>query len=77
MKKSLVLLGLFVGLLATACGDEATPGSGAPAASGTAAALADSDLPVQADFEEEAEKAISASNYKAELDSLEKEVAAP
>ena len=30
-----------------------------------------------ADFEEEAEKAISASNYTAELDSLEKEVAAP
>jgi len=76
VKKSLVLLALFVGLCLIGCGDT-TSGSAAPAASGTAVALADSDLPVQADFEEEAEKAISAANYKAELDALEKEVAAP
>ncbi|MBK8251425.1 MAG: hypothetical protein IPK82_01995 [Polyangiaceae bacterium] len=75
--KRVVLMTLAAGLFAIGCGDE-TPsgssGSGAPAGSGTAVALADSDLPVSADFEEEAEKGISNSNYKSELDALEKEV---
>lgn len=38
------------------------------------APIADSDLAVPADFADEAEKSISQSNYKAELDSLEKEI---
>ncbi|MEZ4301154.1 MAG: hypothetical protein R3B70_39825 [Polyangiaceae bacterium] len=76
--KRAVLMGLAAGMLALGCGDS-TSGSGAaasgsPASSGTPAALADTDVPVAADYEEEAEKNISASNYKSELDALEKEI---
>jgi hypothetical protein len=35
------------------------------------------DLPVPADYEEEAEKSITSANYKDELGALEKEVEAP
>ena len=75
MRRAALAFGLVFGLMAAGCGDS-TQGSGsaAPAGSGTAAALSDADLPVAADFEEEAEKNISASNYKAEIDALEKEV---
>ena len=75
MRRALVILGLAAGLFALGCG-ESTPASGSagPAGSGAAVALSDSDLPVSADYEEEAEKKISASNYKSELDALEKEV---
>jgi hypothetical protein len=72
--KRIVLMTFAAGLLALGCGDSTAPGSGAPAGSGAPVALADTDLPVAADYEEEAEKGISASNYKGELDSLEKEV---
>lgn len=75
MKRVILLLGLSAGLLAAGCGDSTSPGAtGGPAASGAPAALADSDLPVQADYEEEAEKAITPASYKAELDALEKEI---
>lgn len=67
-------MALATGLFALGCGDSTPSGSGAPAGSGAAVALADSDVPVAADYEEEAEKNISASNYKGELDGLEKEV---
>lgn len=40
-----------------------------------AVAIADTDLSTPADFEEEAEKAITAKNYKTELASLETDVA--
>jgi hypothetical protein len=74
MKRTLLLFGLAAGLFAAGCGDSSGPASGAPAGSGTAVALADSDLPVQADYEEEAEKAITPASYKGELDALEKEI---
>lgn len=75
MKRIAVLFALCAGLFAVGCGDSGSgSGSGAPSGSAAPAALSDSDLPVAADFEEDAEKAISASNYKGELDSLEKEV---
>jgi len=40
------------------------------------APIADGDLAVPADFDEEAEKQITAENYKAELDALDKELSA-
>ncbi|HWN70142.1 MAG TPA: hypothetical protein VNM90_21030 [Haliangium sp.] len=40
------------------------------------AEIPDQELPVATDFEDEAEKQISAENYKAELDTLEQEIAA-
>lgn len=45
-----------------------------PAQAPAPIALADSDLSTPADFEEEAEKAITSKNYKAELASLETDV---
>ena len=74
MKRVLLLLGLSAGLLAAGCGDSTSGATGGPAASGAPVALADSDLPVQADYEEEAEKAITPASYKADLDALEKEI---
>lgn len=65
---------LAAGALALGCGDSTTAGGGSPATSVAPAALSDADLPVAADFEEEAEQKISASNYKSEIDTLEKEV---
>jgi hypothetical protein len=75
MKRALFIIGVTAGLFALGCGESNAPsGSAAPGGSGQAKPLADSDLPVSADYEEEAEKKISASNYKTELDALEKEV---
>ncbi|MFZ5895681.1 MAG: hypothetical protein ACOY0T_31780 [Myxococcota bacterium] len=59
---------------------EATPSVVPPPAvpaPAPAAEIAESDLAVSEDFEDDAEKEISASNYKAELSSLEKELESP
>lgn len=57
------------------------PTGAAPAAAGTGAATAAAgqmaqadDLPDESDFDEEAEKAITAGNLEAEIDKLEKEI---
>jgi hypothetical protein len=55
---------------ATAAAAPAPP-TAAPAAT---AALAAENIPVAADFEDEAEKSITKANYRAELDSLEAEI---
>lgn len=55
-----------------------TTGATQTAAANTAAApptIADTDLSTPADFEETAEKAISKANYKAELTTLEADIA--
>ena len=46
----------------------------APTVAAPVAAPANENIPVAADFEEEAEKTISPANYKKELDSLEAEI---
>jgi len=56
---------------------EATPAPSAqvaPAPVATAVPAPAETIPVSADFEEEAEKSITAANYKKELDSLEAEI---
>ena len=58
---------------ATTTGATATPAATPTGA--VAPAIADSDLSTPADFEESAEKAISKSNYKTELSSLETDLA--
>jgi hypothetical protein len=45
-----------------------------PAATAGGAAPSAENIPVAADFEEEAEKSITKANYRAELDSLEAEI---
>jgi hypothetical protein len=47
-----------------------------PPATPEPAQIPDEALPVATDFEDEAEKQISAENYKNELDTLEQEIAA-
>ncbi len=55
---------------ATAAAPTPEPATAAPAA----AALAPENIPVAADFEDEAEKTITKANYKAELKTLEAEL---
>lgn len=57
-----------------ACGEKKEEGQSSTSA--PAAALTDKDLPTPSDYDDEAEKQITPANYKTELDSLEKEIAA-
>lgn len=76
MKTRFVIVPLaFMSLLALAACEEQKPAEPAtPAPSAAAAQLSEDDLAVTADFEEDAERTITAANYKTELDSLEKEI---
>lgn len=64
-------------LFASACEKDksAEPAAAAPSAAAAtqAAPIANENIPVAADFEEDAERTITAANYKKELDSLEAE----
>ncbi|HMY15981.1 MAG TPA: hypothetical protein PKA58_06610 [Polyangium sp.] len=66
-----------VALFAVACEEQkpAAPTTGEKAAA-TPVQLKDEDLPTVADFDDESAKDISATNYKAEVDALEKEISA-
>lgn len=62
--------------LAMGCEDKKPEGA-APAGSAAApVALTDKDLPTPADYDDDAEKQITPANYKSELDTLDKEIAA-
>jgi hypothetical protein len=77
VKSRFILVPLaFVSVLGLAACEEQKPAdtSTTPAPTATSVAISDEDLAVQADFEEDAERSITASNYKTELDSLEKEL---
>ncbi len=88
MKATTLLCAALLALGLTACpdGNKTTTGSTTKAATtkaaatgtGTAAAAADDykdeDLPVPADFEDDAEKEVTEANYKAELDKEAKEL---
>ena len=54
---------------------ETTANAATTAAAAAPTVIADTDLATPADFEETAEKAISKTNYKAELASLEADIA--
>lgn len=70
MKRGMLLIGILAAALAAGCEENKPAGGGD-------AVIADADLAVPADFADEAEKSITAANYKSELDSLEKEIDAP
>ena len=87
MNRALMILAAGVFALA-ACDDKpktdttdpasknaSTTGATDNAATATPPVIADTDLATPADFEETAEKAISKENYKAELASLETDIA--
>lgn len=76
---------LAISLAAIACDDQGkadTSGGGdksgssasTAAASDEGAGMKEEEIPVPADFEEEAEKEITADNLESELDKLEKEI---
>ena len=58
----------------TAAVAQATSQAAATTAAALGAAPAAENIPVAADFEDEAEKSITKANYRAELDSLEAEL---
>ncbi|MEJ7731240.1 MAG: hypothetical protein WKG00_18740 [Polyangiaceae bacterium] len=75
MKTRFVIVPLaFAALLALAACDEQKPADPATPAPAAEVKLTDADLPVAADFEEDAEKTITMATYKAELETLTKEV---
>ena len=78
---------LILGLIAVSIGvvacEEQKPATDNKAAQGTkpeataaAAQIKDEDIPTEADFDDESAKDISTTNYKAEVDALEKEISA-
>jgi hypothetical protein len=82
MSSSRFSLALLLLVTLWACGKKEAPppapapAQTAPAEEPVAAEPTQEDLPVTADFEEEAQQAIRADNYQAELDALEKEISA-
>jgi hypothetical protein len=85
MKRNVITLAASALLCFSAsCEKEKTPEPAAAAPSAVAAptvaapvaapAPANENIPVAADFEEEAEKSITSANYKKELDSIEAEI---
>ncbi len=77
MNRSIVLALLAISALVVAC-EEPKP-TGGTTTGGAAMApvvLTDKDLPTAADFDDQAEKDITSANYKSELETLEKEIAA-
>lgn len=82
MKTNAMALAALLGasLAVAGCEDKKTAPTTTPATAAPSAAanveLTDEDLPVPEDFIEEATKQVDKDNYKAELDKLEKEIAA-
>lgn len=86
MKTALLIAAMALCLVACEENKSASPPdtaktSAAPAAAGTGAATAAAaqaaqadDIPDESDFDEEAEKTITAGNLEAEIDKLEKEI---
>jgi hypothetical protein len=68
MKKYLLIAALF---MLAGCDKKA---DGTPGSTENKVELTDDDLPVRADFTEEAESSITGENYKAELDKLAGEI---
>jgi len=78
MNRFIVLALLAMSALVVAC-EEPKPTGGTTTGGTTAAApvvIDDKDIPTPADFDEEAAKDITSANYKTELETLEKELAA-
>jgi hypothetical protein len=73
----MTLVLLAASICVVAC-EEKKPDDAAPAGDKAVAAapIKDEDIPTAADFDDEAEKSITVANYKAEVDTLEKEISA-
>ena len=76
MKRLVLRIVLAATALIAGCEEEKKHEAAPTASSAAPAAIKDEDLPVEADFDDEAEKQISPTNYKSELDTLDKEISA-
>ena len=75
MNRSIILvLGISSILVAAACEDSPKTDQKPQAPTAAQVTIADEDLAVPADFEDEAAKTITVATYKAELDALESEL---
>ena len=73
-RTAFLVLSALAMLVATACDEGAKKDEPAANTTKAAPAIAEDDLAVPADFEDEAARTISVANYKAELDTLETEL---
>lgn len=79
MTRLMTVVLLAASMCVVACEEQKPAAGGATTESKPAAAAAplkDEDVPVEADFDDEAEKDITPASYKAEVDALEKEISA-
>ncbi|MDC3953032.1 hypothetical protein [Polyangium jinanense] len=76
MNRSIVLALCALSALVVACEEPKSQTGGTTGAAQAPApvVLDDKDIPTAADYDDQAEKDISATNYKNELDTLEKEI---
>lgn len=76
MNRSMILALLAASLCVVACDEQkpAAPATGTESANAAAAQIKDEDIPTASDFDQESAKDITTDNYKAEVDSLEKEI---
>ncbi|MDI3281752.1 hypothetical protein [Polyangium sp. 15x6] len=75
MNRSIVLALFALSALVVACEEPKSQTGGTTGAAAPApVVLDDKDIPTAADYDDQAEKDISATNYKNELDTLEKEI---
>jgi hypothetical protein len=73
----MTLVLLAASICVVACDDKKPAEPGATAEkTATPAVIKDEDIATPADFDDEAEKTITPTNYKAEVDALEKEISA-
>ncbi len=72
----LTLLAVSGFTMSLGCDEQAGQGTAPAGSAAPPVALKDEDLPIPADFDDEADKQITAGNYKAELDTLDKEISA-
>lgn len=77
MSRWMLLTLVAVSLGIVACEEQkAAPQSTPESKASATAQIKDEDIPTVADFDDESAKDISTTNYKAEVDALEKEIAA-
>jgi hypothetical protein len=76
MNRLMTLALLAASLCVVACEEQkpAAPGTGTESTKAAAVQIKDEDIPTAADFDQESAKDITTDNYKAEVDSLEKEI---
>jgi len=76
MSRWMTLVLLAASICVVACDDKKPAVPAATPEKPAAVAIKDEDIATPADFDDEAEKTITTTNYKAEVDSLEKEISA-